>query len=62
MMSTPYQMKAKDGHRAKTNATKNSFAPYLYVYYNEDGIKDKPQLMNQINLYLHYANSQASSR
>ena len=62
MMSTPYQMKAKEGHRAKNERYKEQFATYLYVYYNEDGIKDKPQLMNQINLYLHYANSQASSR
>lgn len=62
LMNTPYQMKAKEGHRAKNERYKEEFAPYIYVYYNENGIAERPQLINQINLYLHYANTQSPSR
>jgi hypothetical protein len=29
----------------------------VYVYYGKEGILDKEQLFNQINLFLHYANT-----
>lgn len=57
IMSTPYQQRAKEQHRIKNEQYKEKYAPYVYVYYDKNGIVDREQLFNQINLYLHYANS-----
>lgn len=56
-MSSAYQLRAKEQHRQKNELYKQRFAPYVYVYYGKDGIDDSEQLFNQINTFLHYANS-----
>lgn len=58
-MSSVYQLRAKEAHRVKNERYKEQFAPYVYVYYDDKGIKDREQLYNQINTILHYANPQA---
>ena len=57
MMNTPYQVRAREMHRLKNEEYKQKFAPYIYIYYDKDGIVDREQLYNQINTFLHYANS-----
>jgi len=56
-MGSPYQLRAKEAHRAKNEQYKQEYAPYVYVYYGKEGIVDKEQLYNQIDLFLHYTNS-----
>jgi hypothetical protein len=56
-MSSAYQLRAKEQHRQKNEQYKEKYAPYVYVYYGTEGIDDREQLFNQINTFLHYANS-----
>ena len=56
-MGSPYQLRAKEAHRAKNERYKQEFAPYVYVYYGKEGIVDKEQLYNHIDLFLHYTNN-----
>ena len=49
-MNSPYQLKAKENHRAKNNKYAKFYAPYIYVYYDENGIYKKNKLIDEINI------------
>lgn len=51
-MNTPYQQRVKEAHKEKNEAYKASFAPYIYVYYEDDQIVDKQGVLNQIDAIL----------
>jgi hypothetical protein len=53
-MNTPYQLQAKANHRAKNLAYQNLYAPFVYVYYDNNKIVDKEDLLNQISTIIHF--------
>ena len=53
MMNTAYQNRAKENHKEKNDNYARMFAPYVYVYYDDNGIVDKQETINKINTIMH---------
>ena len=53
-MNTAYQLQAKENHRKKNLAYQNLYAPFVYVYYENNKIVDKEELINQISTIIHF--------
>ena len=52
-MNTTYQLKAKENHKKKNDEYAKKYAPYLYVYYENEIIANKQETINKINTILH---------
>jgi len=53
LMNSPYQLKAKENHKAKNEKYKSKYAPYIYVYHKNHKIYKKSDIVNQINTIFH---------
>jgi len=53
MMNTAYQNRAKANHKEKNDNYARMFAPYVYVYYDDNGIVDKQETINKIHTIMH---------
>ena len=52
-MNTPYQMKAKENHKAQADAYREKYkVPHIVIYYDGDEFYDKDYVFNQINTML----------
>jgi hypothetical protein len=52
-MNTPYQIQAKENHKAQAEAYKDKYkVPHIVVYYDGDDFYDKDYVFNQINTML----------
>ena len=55
MMSTPYQLKAKENHNKQRDEYKARFkVPHIIIYYKDGKIYDKERVLDQINTILFY--------
>lgn len=52
-MNSPYQMKAKENHKAQADAYRDKYkVPHIVIYYDGDNFYDKDYVFNQINTML----------
>lgn len=55
LMSSGYQLKAKQNHEAQRQAYIEKFkAPHFIVFYNNGQIVDKQKILEKINIILHF--------
>jgi hypothetical protein len=52
-MNTPYQLQAKENHKAQANAYREKYeVPHIVIYYDGDDFYDRDYVFNQINTIL----------
>lgn len=49
-MNTPYQLLAKENHRALNEKYKEKYCPYVYVYYDKNTIHELEKLIQEIHI------------